>query len=65
MFLGYSTRRKAYKCLNPNTNKILESVNVKFDEYSELHEVEHEEESKNYRTFIYYYEGLFAEENEI
>ena len=28
IFLGYLTRSKAYKCLNTNTNKIVESVNV-------------------------------------
>ena len=35
IYLGYSTRSKAYKCLNINTNKVVESVNVKVDEYSE------------------------------
>ena len=33
IFLGYSTRSKYYKCLNINTNKVVESVNVNFDEY--------------------------------
>ena len=32
IFPGYSTRSKAYKCLKTNTNKILESENVNFDE---------------------------------
>ena len=36
ILLGYSTRIKAYKCLNTNTKKIMESVNVKVDEYSKL-----------------------------
>ena len=36
IFLGYSTRRKAYKCLNVNANKVLESANVKFDELVEV-----------------------------
>ncbi len=36
ILLGYSTRSKAYKCLNTNTNKIVESVNVKVDEYFEV-----------------------------
>ena len=40
IFLGYSTRSKSYKCLNINTNNIVESANVKFDEYPEVHEVE-------------------------
>ena len=38
ILLGYSTRRKYYKCLNTNTNKIVENVNVKIDEYSKLNE---------------------------
>ena len=33
IFLGYSTRSKDYKCLNTNTNNIVESSNLKFDEY--------------------------------
>ena len=38
IFLGYSTRRKTYKCLNTNINKVVESTNVNFDEYIEVHE---------------------------
>ena len=38
IFLGYSTRSKAYKCLNNNTKKVVESANVKFDEYIEVYE---------------------------
>ena len=38
IFLGYSTRIKAYKCLNTNTDKVVESANVKCDEYIEVHE---------------------------
>ena len=40
IFLGYSTRSKSYKCLNTNSNKIVESTNVNFDEYIEVHDVE-------------------------
>ena len=40
IFLGYSTRSKAYKCLNTNTNKVEKSANVKFDEYKEVDEAE-------------------------
>ena len=40
IFLGYSTRSKAYKCLNTNTNKVVESANLKFDEYTEVHKAE-------------------------
>ena len=34
IFLGYSTNKKAYKCLNSNTRKVLESANLKVDEYA-------------------------------
>ena len=34
IFLGYSTRSKTYKCLNTKTKKVVESANVKFDEYT-------------------------------
>ena len=33
IFFGYSARSEAYKCLNTNTNKVVESKNVEFDEY--------------------------------
>ena len=33
IFLGYSTKRKAYKCYNEMTNNIIESANVKINEY--------------------------------
>ena len=32
IFLGQSTRSKAYNCLNTNTKKIVESENINFDE---------------------------------
>ena len=32
IFLGYSMRSKAYKCLNVKTKKVVESENVNFDE---------------------------------
>lgn len=34
-FLGYSTKRKDFKCYNKRTKKIVESVNVKIDEFSD------------------------------
>ena len=40
IFLGYSTKSKAYKCLNSNINKVVESANVKVDEYAEKNEIE-------------------------
>ena len=52
IFLGYSTRSKAYKCLNTNTNKIVESVTVKVDEYFESNKEREAQEPENYKTFI-------------
>ena len=40
IFLRYSTRSKAYKCSNTNTNKIVESANVNFDEHTQVQDVE-------------------------
>ena len=45
-----------------NTKKVVESVNVKVDEYSKKNKERQEEEPKNYKTFMYYYEGMSAEE---
>ena len=52
IFLGYLTRSKAYKCMNVNTNKVVESANVNFDEFVEDHEDESRKESENYRSFV-------------
>ena len=46
VFLGYSTRSKAYKYLNTNTNKVLESANVKFYEYTKVYEAKPMKELK-------------------
>lgn len=62
IFLGYSTISKAYNCLNSNTKKVVESENVKVDEYIEVHEDEPMKEPKNYKTIIYYYEGMSVDE---
>lgn len=53
IFVGYSTKSKAYKCLNSNTNKIVESVNVKIDEYAERNEADSKREPEGYRSFVY------------
>ena len=49
IFLGYSIRSKAYKCLNTNTNNIVESANVNFDEYIKVSEAEPMKEPKEYK----------------
>ena len=36
----------------------MESANVKIDEYTKIHEDEQKKEPKNYKTFMYYYEGM-------
>ena len=58
IFLGYSTRSKAYKCLNINTNKVVESANVKFDELVEVQNVENTRKIEEYKKFLYFYEGM-------
>ena len=58
IFLGYSTRSKAYKCLNVNTNKVVESTNVKFYELAEVQNVECTKKIEEYKTFVYFYEGM-------
>ena len=40
ILLGYSTKRKAYKCLNYNTKKIKESEKFKVDEFLEKYKEE-------------------------
>lgn len=37
-FLGFSTKSKAFKCFNKRTNKIVERVNVKINEYSDKYD---------------------------
>ena len=38
IFLGYSYKNKAYKCLNLSTHKIIESAHVRIDEFTEKSE---------------------------
>ena len=54
IFLGYSCKRKAYKCLNLSTHKIIESANVRIDDFAKKSEEERCKEPKDYRKFIYY-----------
>ena len=57
IFLGYSTKSKAYKCLNSNTKKVVESENVEVDEFAERSNITCKEETKDYSTFIYVDDG--------
>ena len=54
IFLGYSCKSKAYKCLNFSTHKIIESAHVRIDEFVEKSEEESSKEPKVYKRFIYY-----------
>ena len=53
IFLGYSCKSKAYRCLNLSTQKIIESVHVKIDEFAEKSEEENKRIPEDYRRFIY------------
>lgn len=53
IFLGYSCKTKAYRCLNLSTQKIIESAHVKVDEFGERIEEESKKEPEDYRRFVY------------
>ena len=54
IFLRYSYKIKAYKCLNFSTHKIIESAHVKIDEFVEKSEEESHKDREDYRRFFYY-----------
>ena len=62
IFLGYSTRSKAYKCLNTNTKNIVESANVNFDKHVEVY-FDESKQIEDYRSFVYFYIGMTIEDN--
>ena len=41
----------------------MENVNVKFDEYIEVHEAEPMKKLEEYKYFVYFYEGMLADED--
>ena len=53
VYLGYSTKRKDYKCLKYNTKKIVESANVRVVEFEGRGGTSCNEEPKDHCTFIY------------
>ena len=59
IFLGYSYRSKAYKCINLSTHKIIESARVRIDEFAEKTEEERKKEPKDYKRFVYYEPNTF------
>ena len=54
IFLGYSYKSNAYKCLNFSTHKIIESAHVRIYEFVEKSEEESSKEPKDYWIFVYY-----------
>ena len=54
IFIGYSCRSKAYKCLNFSTHKIIESAHVRIDEFAKKTKEENNKEPEDYKRFIYY-----------
>ena len=53
IFLGYSCKSKAYRCLNLSTHKIIESAHVKVDEFVEKTGEERKKEHEDYRRFFF------------
>ena len=49
--------------MNTNTKKVVESENVNFDEFTEVHEAKPAKELEKYKSFIYFYEGMPNEED--
>ena len=43
IFLGYSSKSKAYRCFNKRSRKMIESIDVKVDEKGNYHEIIEEE----------------------
>ena len=43
IFLGYSSKSKAYRCFNKRSRKLIESIDVKVDENGNSHEIIEEE----------------------
>jgi hypothetical protein len=53
IFIGYFNKRKAYKCLNLSTHKVIESAHAKIDEFVEECEEQNIKELENYINFFY------------
>ena len=49
IFLGYSTRIKAYKCLNKVIDTIIQSTNVGIDEFVDKNDEESKKEPIGYK----------------
>ena len=49
------------ECLNANTNKVVESANVNFDEHAEIQDNASIKKLEEYKSIVYFYEGMFDE----
>ena len=57
IFLCYSTRRKAYKFLNKGTDTMIESENLRIDEFENKNDAERKKGLEDYKRFFYVQEG--------
>lgn len=57
IFPGYSSKSKAYKCLVKDSKKIVESTNVRVDEFFEKNEEDSKKEPRDYSIFFYVQDG--------
>ena len=53
IFVGYSSKRKAYKCYNLRLNKLIENINVKIDETRLTSSREDSEESDDEENEVF------------
>ena len=53
IFLGYSCKSEACRCLNLSTHKIIESAHVKVDEFAEKTEEESKKKPEDYNRFVF------------
>ena len=47
--------------MNVNNNKVVESTNLKFDELVEVQNIECTRKIEEYKSFVYFYEGMLNE----
>lgn len=65
IFLGYSTKRKAYKYYKNQTKKIIESVNVRVDEFPEKSKENNKKEEEEPNTIFLEPESVKPEVGEL
>ena len=52
ILLGYSTKSKAYKCLNKVTDKVIESANVRIHEFADKNDREKKREPYDCKKIV-------------